>query len=153
MEPMVAHISYFSVSGLTVRTTNRDEFNQETARIPGLWAQFFSSGLADSVPNRLPGTPIFGVYSAYESDATGFYDLTAGVSVAAPNPDYGSIEIREGKYLVFEARGPMPAAVIQTWTAIWTYFEQHPHVQRSFLTDFESWSDPEHVQIHIGVAS
>ncbi|WP_080420221.1 GyrI-like domain-containing protein [Burkholderia ubonensis] len=153
MEPMVAHISRFSVSGVTVRTTNRNEFNQETARIPGLWAQFFLNGLADSIPNRLPGTPIFGVYSAYESDATDFYDLTAGVSVTMPNPDFGSIEIHEGKYLVFEARGPMPAAVIQTWAAIWAYFEQHPQVRRSFLTDFESWCGAEHVQIHIGVVS
>ncbi|WGS45169.1 GyrI-like domain-containing protein [Burkholderia sp. JSH-S8] len=153
MEPKVAHISHFTVSGLTVRTTNRDESNQETAKIPGLWGQFFSSGLADNIPNRLPDTPIYGVYSAYESGATGFYDLTAGVSVNPPDRDFKNIEIAEGKYLVFEARGPMPAAVIQTWGAIWAYFDQHPQVQRSFRSDFESYCGPDEVRIHIGVAS
>jgi predicted transcriptional regulator YdeE len=153
MEPRVAHVSRFLVSGLTVRTMNRDEFKQETAKIPGLWAQFFSTGVADKILDRLPDAPIFGVYSAYESDATGFYNVTAGVSVTTLSRDFGSVEIQEGKYLVFDARGPMPAAVIQTWTSIWAYFEQHPQVQRSFATDFESYCGPDEVQIHIGVAS
>ena len=153
MEPKTTHISRFFVSGLTVRTMNRDEFNQETAKIPGLWAQFFSGGIADKIPDRLPDTPIFGAYSAYDSDATGFYNVTAGVSVTTLNQDFGSVEIQEGKYLVFDAIGPMPAAVIQTWALIWTYFEQHPEVTRSFLTDFESYCGSEEVQIHIGVAS
>ncbi|TCW83100.1 AraC family transcriptional regulator [Burkholderia sp. SRS-46] len=153
MEPKVVRISHFTVSGSTVRTKNRDESNQETAKIPSLWGQFFSSGLADNIPHRLPDTPVYGVYSAYESDATGFYDLTAGVAVSQPDRDFKNVEIQEGKYLVFEARGPMPAAVIQTWAAIWSYFDQHPQVQRSFLTDFESCCGPEEVQIHIGVKS
>ncbi|MFP6560285.1 GyrI-like domain-containing protein [Paraburkholderia sp. B3] len=132
MEPGVENISRFSVSGLTVRTTNRAEFSQDTAKIPDLWEQFFSRGLADNIPNRLPDAPIFGVYSAYESDATGAYDLTAGVSVSQRNPDFRNIGIQDGKYLVFEASGPMPTAVIQTWAAIWAYFEQHPQFGAAF---------------------
>ena len=58
MEPKTMHVSRFFVSGLTVRTRNREEFNQETAKIPGLWAQFFSGGIADKVPNRLPDAQI-----------------------------------------------------------------------------------------------
>ncbi|TPG73905.1 AraC family transcriptional regulator [Pseudomonas arsenicoxydans] len=54
-----------------------------------------------------------GVYSAYESDASGAYEVTAGVSVSTPNPEFENVEIQAGKYLVFEARGPMPSAVIQ----------------------------------------
>ncbi len=153
MEPKIAHISRFLVSGLTVRTINRDEFNEETAKIPGLWAQFFASGTADKIPQRLPDTPIVGVYSTYDSDLTSFYNVTAGVSVATLNPDFSSIEVQKGKYLVFEANGPIPTALFQAWSSIWAYFEQHPHVQRSYLTDFELYSGPEEVQIHIGVAS
>lgn len=153
MAPKITHVSRFLVSGLTVRTINRDEFNQETAKIPGLWAQFFANGTADKIPGRLPDTPIVGVYSTYDSDLTSFYNVTAGVSVTTPNPDFNNIEVQEGKYLVFEAKGPMPTALFQTWAAIWAYFEQHPHVKRSYLTDFESYSGPEEVQIHIGVTS
>jgi predicted transcriptional regulator YdeE len=153
MEPKTTRVSGFFVSGLAVRTMNCDELNQKTAKIPGLWVQFFSGGIADKIPDRLPDTPIFGVYSTYESDAAGSYNVTAGVSVTTLNTDFDSVEIQGGKYLVFDAIGPMPAAVIQTWALIWTYFEEHPQVKRSFLTDFESYCGPEEVQIHIGVAS
>ncbi len=153
MEPKVTHVSGFLVSGLTVRTINRDEFNQETAKIPGLWAEFFASGAADKIPGRLPDTPIVGVYSTYDADLTSFYNVTAGVSVTTPNAKFNSIEVQEGRYLVFEAHGPMPTALLQTWASIWTYFEQHPHVKRSYLTDFEWYSGQEEVQIYIGIAS
>jgi predicted transcriptional regulator YdeE len=93
-----------------------------------------------------------GVYSAYESDATGFYNVSAAVSVSTPSTDFDYVEIQEGTYLTFEARGPMPDALIQTWTSIWAYFEQHPQVKRSFVTDFESYCGPDEVQIHIGIA-
>ncbi len=153
MEPKITHVSRFLVSGLITRTINRDEFNQETAKIPGLWAQFFASGAADKIPGRLPDTPIFGVYSTYDSDVTSFYNVTAGVSVTAANPDFSNIEVQEGKYLVFKSHGPLPTALMQTWASIWAYFEQHPHVKRSYLTDFELYSGPEKVQIHIGISS
>lgn len=153
MQPKTTHISHFVVSGLTVRTKNADEFNQQTAKIPGLWTQFFSTGIADQIPERLPNTPIFGIYSSYDSDASGFYNVTAGVSVTALNTNWSGVEVQEGEYLVFDAIGPMPDAVIQTWNFIWTYFEQHPEIKRSFLTDFESYAGPEKVQIHIGIAA
>ncbi|MET3132096.1 putative transcriptional regulator YdeE [Oxalobacteraceae bacterium GrIS 1.11] len=153
MEAKTTHIAAFFVSGLSVRTMNRDEFNQEIAKIPGLWAQFVSSKLADTIPGRLPETPIYGVYSHYDSDATGFYDVTAGVAVGALAPDFAGVEIAEGEYLVFDAMGPMPAALIQAWDGIWKYFEQHPQVRRSFLTDFEAYCGAEKVQIHIGIAA
>lgn len=153
MAPKNTYIAGFFVSGLTVRTMNSHELNLETAKIPTLWAQFFSHGIADKVPDRLADTPIFGLYSAYDSDASGFYNVTAGVSVARLNQDFTSIEIQKGEYLVFDAIGPMPAAVIQTWASIWKYFEQHPQVKRSFLTDFESYCAPNKVQIYIGVTS
>lgn len=54
---------------------------------------------------------------------------------------------------MFEARGAMPEAVIQTWSFIWSYFEQHPEINRSFLTDFETYKTPEEVHIYIGISS
>lgn len=145
-------ISNFSVVGLTERTTNCAELNQDTAKIPKLWGQFYSMELADNTPNRIPNTPILGVYSAYESDASGAYDLTVGVHVREPvGSELGSVDIQEGKYFVFEAHGPMPVTIIQAWTTIWTYFEQNPSFHRSYRTDFESWGGPEEVQIYIGV--
>lgn len=152
MEPKVIDVSSFSVSGLKTRTTNFAELNKDTAKISGLWGQFYSMELAGNIPNRVPDTPILGVYSAYESDATGAYNLTIGVQVRPPvSSIFENVDVQEGKYIVFEAMGPMPAAIIQTWSAIWRYFELNLRVRRNYQTDFESWSGPEEVKIYIGV--
>lgn len=115
--------------------------------------EFFSEAIADKISDQSPEGKIYGVYSTYDTDATSFYNLTAGVSVNTPNEGYNTVEVQEGKYLVFDAIGSMPAALIQTWGLIWTYFEKRPALKRSFLTDFESYSKPGKVQIYIGVES
>ncbi|WP_392588449.1 GyrI-like domain-containing protein [Serratia ureilytica] len=135
MQPLVVQLPGFYVAGQTVRTTNQDETRPETAKIPALWSDFF----ADS-----PTLPVYGVYANYASDASGPFDVTAGCEAKS------GLHIQPSRYLVFQARGAMPAAVIAGWQAIWTYFEQHPEIERRFLTDFEAYTGPEAVDIHIG---
>jgi len=134
MQPTPVHISTFFVYGPSISTNNRDEFDPVTAKIAGLWAQFFATS---------PSLPVYGVYSNYESDANGQFDVTAGTHAKS------GIEIKEGRYLVFKARGPMPTAVIDAWSFIWRYFEEYP-IKRSFLSDFEAYGS-EGVDIHIGI--
>lgn len=135
MQPLVVQLPGFYVAGQTVRTTNQDETRPETAKIPALWSDFFATS---------PATPVYGVYSNYASDAGGPFDVTAGSAAES------GLHIQPGHYLVFQARGAMPAAVIAGWQAIWAYFEQHPEIERRFLTDFEAYTGPEAVDIHIG---
>ncbi|MBN8753441.1 MULTISPECIES: GyrI-like domain-containing protein [Variovorax] len=149
MEPIRQHVDAFRVSGLTVRTTNREESDPATARLGALWGRFFGEETYASTPNRTADTRIFGVYSAYESDANGAFDVTAGVVVTDGE---GSIPIEAGNYLVFNGQGEMPQMVISTWQRIWQYFEAHPNVARSYRSDFEAYEGPDKVAIHIGVA-
>ena len=144
-------IDAFTVSGLRVRTTNAVEPNPETAKIGPMWGEFFAKGLAEVIPGKRVGSPVYGVYSAYEADATGAFDVTAGVAVDEPSADFQSVTIEAGDYLVFEAQGPLPDAVIATWGKIWTFFEANPQIQRRFATDFESYTGPESVAVHIGI--
>lgn len=153
MKPKTEHIKSFRVAGLRVRTKNIDESNSESAKIPGLWTQFYSEGVTEQISTRLANTPMFGVYSDYETDATGFYDVTVGASVDKSNSGFENIVIEAGEYLVFEARGAMPDAIIQTWSYIRSYFEQHPEICRSFLTDFEAYSGPEEAHVYIGIST
>lgn len=143
----------FQVAGVRIRTANSEELSAETAKIPQLWARFFSEDLANTVPGRISDTPILGAYSAYETDATGRYDVTAGVVVAAPAPDFSHIIVHDGPYLVFEACGPMPDAIIDGWKSIWDYFARHPQTRRAYLTDFESYCGEDEVHIHIGITA
>ncbi len=137
-----------AIAGISVRTTNAAEFNPATGKIAGLWGQFFSDGLFDSLPGKVPGSPIYGVYSGYESDYMGAFDVTAGVATSQSG---SKLALQAGQYLVFSATGPMPQTVLQTWGVVWQYFQTNPGVQRSYATDFEAYLGTDKVEIHIGV--
>ncbi|WP_298627555.1 GyrI-like domain-containing protein, partial [uncultured Legionella sp.] len=101
LEPKMIGVEEFCVAGLSVRTLNRDEFNSDTAKLPAFWEHYISSGQAEKTMNRVPDSPIYGVYSHYESDANGFYKVTAGVQVIQKEnaPGINFIEIKKGNYL------------------------------------------------------
>lgn len=149
MEPIRQHQEAFRIAGLTVRTTNRSEMNPATAHLGALWGRFFGEKIAESTPGRTGDERIFGVYSAYESDAHGAFDVTAGVAVSG---GAGSVAVEAGDYLVFTGQGEMPQMVIATWQRIWQYFEAHPEIARSYRSDFEAYEGPDKVEIHIGVS-
>ncbi|MBK5373469.1 GyrI-like domain-containing protein [Pseudomonas sp. TH08] len=144
-------INAFTVSGLSVRTTNAAEHNPETAKIGSMWGEFFGKGFTESIQGKRADSPVYGVYSAYESDASGHFDVIAGVAVDEASADFQSVTIEAGDYLVFEAQGPLPDAVIATWGKVWTFFEENPQIQRRYATDFETYTGPESVAIHIGI--
>ena len=158
--PRVVHIYAFQVTGLSVRTRNRDETDPSTARIGPLWDQFFSRSWERHLPAPGQDGRLFGVYSHYESDADGAFDVTAGVatqpaahagSAMEESADIRVVPIQAGPYLVFTGQGAMPQMVIDTWSAIWQFFAHNPQVQRRFGTDFEAYSGPDQVAVHIGI--
>ncbi|SIS07670.1 GyrI-like domain-containing protein [Pseudomonas sp. A214] len=153
MDVKLKAVEPFTVAGLQVHTRNADEQQPEMARIGPMWQQFFSEGLFDKIPARQSESFVYGVYSNYESDATGYFDVTAGVQVDATSAGYAAVDIEGGDYLMFSAKGPMPDCVIQTWGLIWAYFVDNPQTLRRFTTDFEVYSGPDSVAIYIGVQS
>lgn len=138
-EPVLTTVDSFTVSGLTVRTSNKAEFNQETAQIPTLWQNF----------SPIPNTAIYGVYADYESDATGFYSVTVGQKMETSGLNI--VQIAAGNYLIFSGRGAMPQVVIEIWATIWSYFESSMIHERQYKTDFELYTDAEGVAVYIGV--
>ncbi|CAN7171228.1 GyrI-like domain-containing protein [Acidovorax sp. LjRoot129] len=154
--PTTVRIPAFSVAGIAVRTSNNDEMNPAIARLGGLWGRFFSESWERKLPSRGDDGRIYGVYSGYESNEHGAFDVTAGVAVADAAaaqavPGAVRVDIEAGDYLVFTGQGDMPQMVIDTWVQIWHYFAANPQVQRRFGTDFEAYEGPEKVAIHIGV--
>ena len=148
MEPVRKTQAAFAVAGPSVRTTNREESDPATGRIPALWGRFFAENVMGQTPHRdSADLRNFGVYSAYESDAQGAFDVTAGVAVTQG----ATVNIEAGDYLVFDASGPMPQAVIDAWSRIWQYFDAHPELQRRYRTDFEAYTSPISAAVYIGV--
>ena len=148
MEPIRQYQAAIAVAGLEARTTNAEEMNPATARIAGLWARFFGENVMSLTPHRDSAElRNFGVYSGYESDASGAFDITAGVAVTQGE----TVVVEAGDYLVFSANGAMPQAVISAWVEVWQYFEAHPEVKRRYRSDFEAYTSPVTAAVHIGV--
>lgn len=80
-----------------------------------------------------------------------FFDVMAGVASTAAAQGFESLVIEPGRYLVFEARGPMPDAIIATWQQVWAYFEKPGVESRAFVTDFEVYQADEVARIYIGI--
>lgn len=144
IHPLLKHVDSFIVTGFTLRTKNSDEFNPDTAKLPSLWQQFYSS-------NPSPSRTIFGVYSGYESDANGSYDITVGTLNSDQDAKLNTVKISSGNYLVFQNKGAMPQTVIDTWKRVWDYFNLDSPYQRCFITDFEEYKNGDEVAIFIGV--
>lgn len=151
MSPEIKQISSFAVQGFQVRTNNAAEQTPE-AKIGALWQRYFSK----------PGvamTEIYGVYSGYESDWMGAFDVTAGSLAAASaelKVDQVTVQIQGGPYLVFHAKGAMPQAVFEAWGRVWEYFSaprSHDATlwQRCYATDFEQYLSADEVAVCIGV--
>ncbi|HKS95057.1 MAG TPA: GyrI-like domain-containing protein [Terriglobia bacterium] len=139
-EPRLATRQAMNVVGLEIRTSNAREADPATAKIPGLWQRVFAQKVPGRIPHGMnPGT-LLAVYTRYESDHNGEYSLVVGseVSVLDGIPqDMTAVTLAASEYLVFEARGPMPQAVIETWSRIWDYFASHPAHRRAYTADFE----------------
>ncbi|CAN7217351.1 GyrI-like domain-containing protein [Acidovorax sp. LjRoot66] len=154
MPPVSEKIPAFRVAGIAVRTRNSDEMNPETSRIGGLWDRFFSESWEHKLPRPGADGRIFGVYSAYESNEQGAFDVLAGVAAPEDAQVVGgasTIAIEAGDYLVFHGQGSMPQMVIDAWGEVWRYFGENPQIQRRFTTDFEAYAGPDRVAIHIGI--
>lgn len=152
MTPHLVHRDQpLHLAGITTRTTNAAEFSPAMAQIAPLWQRFFSERVAQSVADYTPQSALYGVYSGFESDAMGAFDVCAAVQAAEVPAGLAAVTVPAGRYLVFEAQGPMPATVIALWGAVWQYFQGQPAYLRRYASDFEEYRGEGRIAIYIGV--
>jgi predicted transcriptional regulator YdeE len=146
----IQKIEGFEVVGFSVRTRNEDEMNPSTAKISALWNKFYS----DASLKLTTESQVYGVYTNYESDYTGPFDVVACSNMLTTETlkESTKISIRSGKYLTFSAKGEMPKAVMDLWTEIWNYFNSPDCVHsRTYTTDFEHYKDADEIEISIAI--
>ena len=83
MKPEIVDIQERSVLGITARTNNINEQSPVTGKLMKLWGGFFENGLMSKIPNQKDNSPMFGVYSSYESDCNGDYTVTVGMEISS----------------------------------------------------------------------
>ena len=138
-----------TIIGLKARTKNEDEMNPKVAKIGALWQNFFENIMP--ILGETP-PPLYGVYSNYESDAYGEFDVLVGAESVELTDNREKVVLKEGTYLCFESKGEMPQAVIETWGEIWAYFsDENCKEKRAYGTDFEFYLKQNEAEIYIGV--
>lgn len=139
-----------TITGLKTRTKNEDEMNPEVAKIGTLWQNFFAN-IMPTLGETPP--PLYGVYANYESDAHGEFDVLVGAEEVVQTKERASVDLEEGKYLCFPAKGELPQAVIETWGEVWAYFaDENCKDVRVYKTDFEKYISHDEAEIYIGVS-
>ncbi|MGN7896241.1 GyrI-like domain-containing protein [Bacillus sp. 22475] len=154
-EPIIVKKETFQAIGVSVTTTNEREASTE-GNIPQLWNHYFQEQIMHHIPNQQT-KETFAFYSNYESDETGAYTFTIGMSVSSLKdvPENMTIlTIPAATYAVFTTRkGPVVEVVCEAWEYIWQWSKEN---KRAFTTDFELYDeralDPNHAQLDIYIA-
>lgn len=140
------------IFGISVRTTNANEMDPETANIGKTWQKFDR----EVSVNYKGGERVYGVYYNYESDANGEFTVLAGTE--KPNNSLEKVTILKGKYLVFEGKASTSddigrvQAVVDTWGKVWSYFSSgKSEYKRAYTTDFEQYKNQTEISIYISI--
>ena len=96
-----------------------------------------AAGVAGDIPDRASTRTTCAVYTDYR-DGGRFRCLVGAEVTGAEGPPAGlaAVTVPAGEYLVFAARGPMPAALATTWGRVAEFFE-HADMTRAFTADLE----------------
>ena len=152
MQPQLRNAAAKRVAGLALRTDNATEARAGQRKIPGLWARFRSEDWFAQLEDLGAIGPPLGVYSAYESDVNGSYQILAGreipesASVISP---LKVVSIPAATYLVFHSTGPFPGAVVKGWQDVWAYFDRPQKTARAYTCDFEVYPNDKTVEIWV----
>lgn len=119
-----------TIKGIKVRTNNNS-----IEDIIKLWEQVPHLGLTGE---------IYAIYTKYESDFSGDFDLVIGTE-QAPLPE--KVVLEPGKYVVYDVAEATPEGVGKTWQEIWS----NPTLKRAYTTDFEVYKTDGTIQVYIAV--
>ena len=136
------------IIGVQTRTTNKNESVASTQKIAPLWDKFHH----EIFPKLKENSTFYAVYYNYESDAQGAFNVLIGSNILEMSEKNSTVNLLEGRYLIFPVKGEFPIAIIKAWNKIWAYFEDESiDERRSYETDFEKYISINEAEIYIGV--
>lgn len=144
----VTRVKKLMISGISVVTNNEFEMSEENGKIAALWEEYFDKDVYKKTFDKANSDFMYGVYSNYESDASGNYKVTVGVEVTKPK---NAIVIEDKKYLVFTKQGELPMIVVELWEEIWAYLEKNSEYERAFEIDFEKYAKEDEIEIYVSI--
>lgn len=134
MNYQVVELKEKIVAGICVRTGNNElDVNSKISKV---WDVLYCNNAIGEISDKVSETT-YGLYTNYESDCTGQYDMLGGceVSTAQNLPDkFKSIIIPAGKYAKFTFHGDVEKDVFTFWDVIWK-----TELNRKYTCDFEEY--------------
>lgn len=146
----VVNIEEKMVAGIKIRTKNSDK--NVKRNIGMLWDKFYKEGIYESIPDKKNGKSI-GLYTNYESDADGAYDVFVCCEVKSLSNLPEKVEskiIPGGKYAEFVIKGDTHKAIAEFWMKLWNM-----NIDRKYSCDFEEYqegSDMNDAEVHIYIS-
>jgi predicted transcriptional regulator YdeE len=129
-----------TVAGFSVRTANTDP--DMMGKVGQVWQRFFSAAgagaatAAQLIPNKKNDTAL-GLYTNYQSDVTGTYNMIACYEVtdtANLPPQFTSAVIPAGRYAKFSFHGDAQKDTGSFWNIVW-----NTPLDRTYTGDFEEY--------------
>lgn len=135
-----------TAAGITARTNNHAP--DMGMVIGSLWENFYGKGYFARIPDDKRGH-VLGIYSGYESDENGDYDMTAACEVTdldGLTDEFTVRTIPAGTYAKFVVKGDVQRALAEFWQELWAL-----KLNRSFQADFEEYREitGEEAEIHV----
>lgn len=146
----IVELNEKSVVGLCARTSNNDPLVGEV--IGKLWQRWFGEQIYTAIPNKNNDCSI-GLYSDYENDVNGLYDVTVGCEVSAIESLPAETVVKTipaGRYAQFTVWADDRMAVSKAWQEIWAL-----SLDRTYTGDFEEYTsapDGEQQRVDIYIA-
>ena len=139
-----------------IKTRTKNDMGKPNLEIMNLWNQFMTENIIEKIPNKV-NHDIYSIYTDYENNFMGEYTLILGLSVTSldhiPEGMIGR-QFDDEKFKIYEAKGSMPGAVINTWVEIW---KNDTVLNRKYSYDYEIYNeksrngDDSIVNVHIAV--
>ncbi|MCX7121760.1 MAG: effector binding domain-containing protein [Gammaproteobacteria bacterium] len=156
------NIEGFTLAGIVVRTSNKNEMNPNTAKIGATVNAYWERQIASQLKDRVNPDVTFLAYTDYESDEHGEYTFFIGEEVHPlenqNESTFAQLVIPEGSYQKFTTdAGSIPDIVISAWQKIWLMTKSDFEGKRRYHTDFEIYDEraknPANavVDIHVGI--
>lgn len=130
--------------GVSVRTSNKAELDQNTAKIGNTIKSFYEKKIFDKIKNLTDQKTTYSVYTDYERDYTQGYTYFFGQEVSSfdGNEALNCLKIPEQNYAKFTAGpGAMPDVCIKAWQEIWQMSSHDLGGERGYIADFEVYDE------------
>lgn len=138
------------VIGVSARTKNSSPNMSDI--IGRLWNHFYQDGIYSQIPSKINDKSL-GIYSDYEADFNGEYEIFVGCEVEQePANQIADTRVKiipTCKYAKFVVRGNMHQIVANFWSELWNM-----KLDRSYICDFEEYQNNsiEDAEVHIYIS-